>query len=124
MEIPVLVIIENDLFSNQKTSGLEPIWPSKVRSIVEDRHGGGEVPVDDDGDDGDDDDDDDDEDEYDDDDDDDYDDEYNDDDDEDDYEGRISEDLPPLRLLSGHAGHVVPSTPMIYCYFKYTDKYL
>ena len=59
MEIPVLVIIENDLFSNQKTRGLEPIWPSKVRSIVEDRYGGGEVPVDDDGDDDDDDDDDD-----------------------------------------------------------------
>ena len=36
-----------------------------------------------------------------------------------DDEGRISEDLPPLRLLSGHAGHVVPTTQMIYCYFKY-----
>ena len=61
------------------------------------------------------------------------------DDGDDEYEGRISEDLPPLRSSQGTRAmscQVLPwyivtlsiqtniYTPVIFCCFKYTDKYL
>ena len=46
VEIPVSVLVQHNLLSDEQPNGLKPIGPAKVRGVVEDRLRGGKVSVD------------------------------------------------------------------------------